>query len=126
MTLEQLDAALELAPIASVQNLYNVANRRSERVLARCEAEGIAFIPWYPIAEGELAAGEALAELSARTGHSKSQLALAWLLGRSPVMLPIPGTANLAHLSENCAAAAVELDAETRAALDKLAPLADH
>lgn len=125
VTLEQLDEALTMAQIATVQNLYNVANRRSESVLERCEEQGIGFIPWFPVAEGELAVGEKLAGLAAATGHSKAQLALAWLLARSPVMLPIPGTASLAHLAENCAAAEVVLDADTFAALDALAQLAE-
>ena len=124
VTEEQLAEAVEIAPIATVQNLYNLTNRRSEGVLQACEAAGIGFIPWYPVGEGQLAVGEALDAMSASTGYAKSQLALAWLLRRSPVVLPIPGTASLAHLSENCAAAAVELDDETWQALEGVSRVA--
>lgn len=126
VSVEQLSAAQQVAPIATVQNLYNVTNRASEDVLDACEAQGIGFLPWFPVATGELAApGGPLAELSARTGHTPAQLALAWLLARSPVMLPIPGTASLAHLEENCAAAEITLDEVTYAALAGLATTDD-
>jgi aryl-alcohol dehydrogenase-like predicted oxidoreductase len=109
-----------------VQNLYNLTNRASEDVLAACEADGVGFLPWFPVATGKLAqAGGPLADLAARTGHTPAQLALAWLLRRSPVMLPIPGTASLAHLEENCAAASVALDQETYEELAALAPAGD-
>lgn len=110
----ELEAARKVVPIVSVQNLYNVGNRQSEDVLAYCEKNGIAFIPWFPIASGKLAApGGPLDAVAKAKGATASQVALAWLLRRSPVILPIPGTSSVAHLEENCAAAAVELsDAE--------------
>ncbi|HEY0451419.1 aldo/keto reductase [Actinophytocola sp.] len=111
---DQLQAASKFADIVSVQNLYNLANRRAEPLLEHCEQHGIGFIPWFPLATGELAKpGGPLAAIAARHDATPSQLALAWLLKRSPVMLPIPGTASVAHVEENTAAAAVELsDAE--------------
>jgi len=99
-----------VAPIASVQNLYNVVNRQSEEVVDYCEREGIGFIPWFPVATGELAKpGGPLARLAGQTGVTTVKLALAWLLRRSPVILPIPGTSSVAHLEENVAASEVEL-----------------
>jgi pyridoxine 4-dehydrogenase len=119
---EQLQAAEEITPIASVQNLYNLANRKAEPLLDYCAGRGIGFIPWFPLATGRLCeAGGPLAELSDTTGHTPSQLALAWLLKRSPVMLPIPGTSSLAHLEENTAAAAIELSDEDFDALSEAA-----
>ena len=114
VTVEQIEAARRIAPIASVQNLYNVANRAAEDVVTYCEDNDIAFIPWFPIATGELARpGGPLDAISAEHGATPAQLALAWLLRRSPVMLPIPGTSSVAHLEENVAAAQVHLtDAE--------------
>jgi aryl-alcohol dehydrogenase-like predicted oxidoreductase len=111
---DQLEAARAVAEIVSVQNLYNVANRSAEKLLDHAEEQGIAFIPWFPLATGELAKpGGPLADLAERHGASPSQLALAWLLRRSPVMLPIPGTSSTAHLEDNLAAAGLELtDAE--------------
>jgi pyridoxine 4-dehydrogenase len=118
VTEDQVAEARRYAPIATVQNLYNLANRQSEYVLEYCAAEGIGFIPWFPIATGELAKpGGPLADLAARTGATPAQLALAWLLHRSPVMLPIPGTSSVAHLEENMAAADLTLTAEQLAAL---------
>jgi pyridoxine 4-dehydrogenase len=103
-----------VADIVSVQNLYNLTNRGSEDVLDYAEENGIAFIPWFPLATGELSGeGSVLASIAAEHGSTPSQLALAWLLRRSPVMLPIPGTKSAAHLEENVAGAAIELtDAE--------------
>ena len=122
VSIEQLHAAEQVAPIATVQNLYNLANREAEDLLEDCEARGIGFIPWFPLATGRLAApGGPLAALAASTGHTPSQLALAWLLRRSPVMLPIPGTSSVAHLEENTAAAAIELDDDQFAALGRAA-----
>jgi aryl-alcohol dehydrogenase-like predicted oxidoreductase len=113
VSVDQLEQARRFAEIVSVQNLYNLANRSSEALLEHAEAEGIAFIPWFPLATGELAKpGGALAELARRTGASPSQLALAWLLRRSPVMLPIPGTSSVAHVEDNIAAAGVTLSDE--------------
>jgi pyridoxine 4-dehydrogenase len=104
---------------ATVQNLYNLGNRRSEDVLEYSEAEGIGFIPWFPLATGELAQpGGPLARAAERLHATPSQVALAWLLHRSPAMLPIPGTSRVKHLEENTAAALLELDEETLGALD--------
>ncbi|HEU4642108.1 MAG TPA: aldo/keto reductase, partial [Gemmatimonadaceae bacterium] len=109
-----IERARRTVPIASVQNLYNVANRKWEDVLDHAEREGIVFIPWYPLGAGALSgkereARERLARVAKRLGASELQVALAWLLARSPVMLPIPGTSKVAHLEENVAAAAIEL-----------------
>jgi len=111
---EQIEAARQHFEVVSVQNEYNLGNRKSEDVLDYCEREGIAFIPWFPVASGELARpGGILDELAKEHEATHAQLALAWLLRRSPVMLPIPGTGSVAHVEENCAAAQVELsDAE--------------
>jgi len=118
---EDIKAAQAIVPIATVQNLYNVTERRSEDVLNYCEANNIGFIPWFPVASGDLARpGGALDTLAAQAGLSVAQLSLAWLLQRSPVMLPIPGTTSVAHLEENVAAAAITLDAEVFAAVDAL------
>ncbi|WP_335982611.1 MULTISPECIES: aldo/keto reductase [Streptomycetaceae] len=115
---DQLEAARAVAEIASVQNLYNLANRSAERLLDHAEAAGIAFIPWFPLATGELAKpGGPLAELAERHSASPSQLALAWLLRRSPVVLPIPGTSSVAHLEDNVAAAELQLSDEEFAEL---------
>src|SRR6185436_16359710 len=92
------------------QNLYNLANRQSEAVLEYCEANAIGFIPWYPLAAGELAReGGVLDKIAKAKNAAPSQIALAWVLKRSPVMLPIPGTGNVKHLEENTQAAAIEL-----------------
>jgi aryl-alcohol dehydrogenase-like predicted oxidoreductase len=105
-----LRGALEIAPIVSVQNHYNLANRDSEAVLDHCARHGLAFIPWFPLEAGGMAkSGSPLARAARAHGPTVSQLALAWLLQRSPVMLPIPGTSTLAHLRENVGAAAVRL-----------------
>jgi aryl-alcohol dehydrogenase-like predicted oxidoreductase len=96
--------------IVSVQNQYNLSDRKSEAVLEYCEREGIAFIPWFPVAAGKLAQpGGKLDELAKKHGATVSQLSLAWLLHRSPVMLPIPGTSSVAHLEENLKAGDVTL-----------------
>jgi pyridoxine 4-dehydrogenase len=121
VSVEEIKAAQAIVPIATVQNLYNVTDRRSEDVLNYCEANSIGFIPWFPVASGDLARpGGALDTLAAQAGLSVAQLSLAWLLQRSPVMLPIPGTTSVAHLEENVAAAAITLDAEVFAAVDAL------
>jgi aryl-alcohol dehydrogenase-like predicted oxidoreductase len=122
VSVAELDAAREHMDVMTVQNLYNLGDRHSEDVLATCERDGIGFIPWFPVAAGPLARPDGpLAALVARTGVPAAQLSLAWLLARSPVMLPIPGTSSVAHLEQNCAAAAVVLDDETSEALDALA-----
>jgi aryl-alcohol dehydrogenase-like predicted oxidoreductase len=113
VTVEQIEAARRIVPIATVQNRYNVADREWEPVLDHCEREGIGFIPWYPLAVGKLAdAGGPLADAAGRLRAAPSQVALAWLLRRSPVMLPIPGTSKVKHLEENTAAAGLELSDE--------------
>ena len=118
VSVDDLRAARDVVEVVSVQNLYNLGNRQSEDVLQYCEAEGIAFIPWFPVAAGELARpGGLLDEIAAAHAATHAQLALAWLLRRSPVMLPIPGTGSIAHLEENCAAATVELTDEEYDAL---------
>lgn len=118
VSVAQLEAARAIVPIVSVQNRFNLADRSSEDVLERCTREGIGFIPWYPLATGQLAQpGGALETLAAQHGVQPAQIALAWLLHLSPVMLPIPGTSSLAHLDDNVAAASVTLDAQTVAAL---------
>jgi pyridoxine 4-dehydrogenase len=110
------------APVVSVQNQYNLVNRKAESVLEHCEREGLAFLPWNPIAIGLLAENDGpLAAMARQTGHAPSQVALAWLLRRSPVMLPIPGTGSVAHLEENVGAAQVELTDEQFAQLSELA-----
>jgi aryl-alcohol dehydrogenase-like predicted oxidoreductase len=110
----QLAAARELVPVVSVQNRYSLADRHSEGVLDACERTGIAFLPWFPLAMGELARAQGgLADLARSRGATAAQVALAWLLRRSPVMTPIPGTSSAAHLEENVGAAGFELsDAE--------------
>jgi len=119
VTVEEIEAARRHVEIATVQNRYNLVDRASEDVLAYCEREGIGFIPWYPLAAGELARpGGVVAEIAAAHGATASQVALAWLLARSPVMLPIPGTGSLAHLEENVAAARLRLSPEELARLD--------
>ena len=115
---EEIQQAREIVPIASVQNRYNLTDRGSEDVLDFCEREGMGFIPWFPLAVGDLArSGGPLDEIAARHDARPGQIALAWLLWRSPVMLPIPGTSSVAHLEENVAAASLELDDEELAAI---------
>ena len=120
VSVAQIEQARAVAEIVSVQNRYNLADRASEAVLDYCEAQNIAFIPWFPIATGTLAApGGPLARAAEQHGASPSQLALAWLLRRSPVMLPIPGTSTVAHLEENMAGATVQLTDEEFESLTK-------
>jgi len=119
VSIEQLQAAQEFATIVSVQNLFNFGNRQSEALLDHVEAEGIAFIPWFPLNTGKLTGDRSpLVELAATHGVSPAQLALAWLLKRSPALLPIPGTSSVGHLEDNVAGAAVQLSDEEFAALD--------
>jgi aryl-alcohol dehydrogenase-like predicted oxidoreductase len=122
VSVEEIEAASKVFPVATVQNRYNLADRASEAVLDHCEKKNIGFIPWFPLAAGDLAGpGSLLAATAKAHGASPGQIALAWLLKRSKVMLPIPGTSKVAHLEENVAAAAIELSDEEFAALDKAA-----
>jgi pyridoxine 4-dehydrogenase len=108
--IDEVEAASKIATIVSVQNLFNLARRDAEPLLDYATANGIAFIPWFPLATGKLVGdGGPLAELAAKHDASPSQLALAWLLKRSPVMLPIPGTSSVAHLEDNLRGAELEL-----------------
>ena len=108
---EELERARAVVEVVTVQNRYNLTDRHSESVLEVCERDGLGFIPWFPLAIGELARpGGPLDDLARRHDAAPGQLALAWLLARSPVMLPIPGTASVEHLEENLAAQAIELD----------------
>ena len=110
VSVEQLVEARKIATIATVQNLFNLANRDAEPLLDYCESNDIGFIPWFPLATGELSQEDGpLAAAAKEHDATPSQLALAWLLKRSPVMLPIPGTSSVAHLESNTAAAGIEL-----------------
>src|ERR1700686_4528399 len=110
VSVKEIKAARKLVKVVSVQNLYNVADRQSEDVLRYCEAEGLGFIPWFPMAAGELARpGGPVDRVVNAVGATPSQVALAWLLKHSPVMLPIPGTSSVRHLEENLAAARLKL-----------------
>jgi pyridoxine 4-dehydrogenase len=110
VSVDELREAQQTATIATVQNMFNLTNRTAEDLLDVCEAEAIGFIPWFPLATGELARdGGPLDELAQEVEATPSQLALAWLLRRSPVILPIPGTSSVAHLQDNLAAASIEL-----------------
>lgn len=120
VSVEEIEAARKYFPVATVQNLYNVANRQSEDVLAYCEKHGIGFIPWFPLAGGDLVKSTAYQAICAKHNATPSQIALAWVLKRSPVMLPIPGTGKVKHLEENTAAAAIDLSDEDFATLDRL------
>ncbi|MFG1998161.1 aldo/keto reductase [Spirillospora sp. NPDC048911] len=113
VSVDELEASRKVVDIASVQNLYNLTFRKSQPLLDYCEREGIGFIPWFPLATGKLAeSGGILAEAATRHNATPAQLALAWLLHRSPVMLPIPGTSKVAHLEDNLAAATITLTSE--------------
>ena len=119
VSVEEIEAASKYFPVVTVQNLYNLVHRKSEAVLSHCEKKGIGFIPWYPLAAGKLAsAGGPLETIARRHGATPSQIALAWVLRRSPVMLPIPGTGKVKHLEENTAAAGIALTDEEFAQLD--------
>jgi pyridoxine 4-dehydrogenase len=121
VSLDQLRHARTIVEVVSVQNRYNLTDRGSEEVLDACEADGIAFLPWFPLAIGKLAReGSVLAGLAADLDASPGQLALAWLLARSPTMLPIPGTSSVAHLDENVAAAGLRLSDQDVARLGEL------
>jgi aryl-alcohol dehydrogenase-like predicted oxidoreductase len=110
VSVDEIEAARGIADVVTVQNRYNLVDRGSEDVLGHCEREGLGFIPWFPIATGELARpGGRLDGMADRLGATPAQIALAWLLARSPVMLPIPGTSSVAHLEENLGGATLEL-----------------
>lgn len=122
VTVDQLEEARKTAAIVSVQNLYNLADRDAEDVLEHCEREGIGFIPWFPLATGELSRDDGpLADVAQSHDATPSQLALAWLLRRSPVMLPIPGTSSVEHLESNTAAADLRLSDDEFEALGEAA-----
>lgn len=119
VSVAEIEAAAKVFPVATVQNRYNLVDRTSEAVLDHCERHGIGFIPWFPLAAGDLARpGSLLDRLAREHGATPSQIALAWILKRSPVMLPIPGTGKVAHLEQNVAAVDVVLDDAAFAALD--------
>ncbi len=119
VSVEEIEAAGRAFKVATVQNLYNLVKREHEDVLEHCEAHGIGFIPWFPLAAGRLTrSGSALDGVAKKLNASTSQVALAWTLKRSPVMLPIPGTSKVAHLEENAAAASLTLSDEDFATLD--------
>ncbi|WP_329473824.1 aldo/keto reductase [Streptomyces sp. NBC_01723] len=121
VTVGELDQARRIVGIASVQNRYNLLDREHEPVLAACEAAGTAFLPWRPVAWGESGQRAEVAAVAAEVGATPTQLALAWLLGHSPVVLPIPGTARIDHLEENLAAENLHLSQAHRDRLDRLA-----
>jgi aryl-alcohol dehydrogenase-like predicted oxidoreductase len=121
VSVDQLRRARELTQIVSVQNRYNMVDRKDEDVLEECEREGIAFIPWFPLSTGKLATRDGpLAHIAERHHATPAQIALAWLLHRSPVMLPIPGTASVKHLEENVGAAGLELSRDETQELAEL------
>ena len=119
----EIEAVRRLAPVVSVQNRYNLVDRGSEEVLDYCDRESIGFIPWFPLATGDLAKpGGPLAHVAERLGATPAQVATAWLLRKSPVMLPIPGTSKVKHLEENTAAALLDLDDSIMAELERARP----
>ncbi|MFG2346226.1 aldo/keto reductase [Streptomyces phaeochromogenes] len=120
VTVDELDQARQIVDIASVQNRYNLLDREHEPVLAACEAAGIAFLPWRTVAWGTSGDRAEIAAVAAELDATPTQVALAWLLGHSPVILPIPGTARLAHLEENVAAGGLRLSGGQRGRLDAL------
>jgi pyridoxine 4-dehydrogenase len=120
VSVEDIEVASKLFKVATVQNRYNLVDRGSEDVLDYCENHGIGFIPWYPLAAGRLAeSGSILDDIAKAHGATPSQIALAWVLERSPVMLPIPGTSKVAHLEENVAAVDIPLSDAELDALDR-------
>jgi len=119
---DEIKAARKVFPVVTVQNRYNLVDRGSEAVLDYCSANGIGFIPWYPLAAGDLARpGSTLDEIARKAGASTSQVALAWVLKRSPVMLPIPGTGKVVHLEDNVRGAGIEMSDADFQALDRQA-----
>jgi aryl-alcohol dehydrogenase-like predicted oxidoreductase len=123
VSLAELGRARRLVDIATVQNRFNLGEQAAHDVLRACEVERIGFMPWAPIAMGDLlGSSRALAGVAARHGATETQIALAWLLGRSPVVLPIPGTGSVEHLRENCNAAVIELSDGDLLALESRPP----
>jgi aryl-alcohol dehydrogenase-like predicted oxidoreductase len=121
VTAEEIEEARKIAPIVSVQNLYNLSDRKHESTLQYCEKTNLGFIPWFPVAAGKLArTGGPLDDLAQRHGITVAQLSISWLLHRSPVMIPIPGTSSVKHLEQNIAAAGVRLDESEWAELERL------
>jgi aryl-alcohol dehydrogenase-like predicted oxidoreductase len=121
VNVEEIEAARQFFPVVSVQNHYNLVRRKYEEVLDYCEREGITFIPWYPLESGSLTEqGGAVTKIAQRLDATPAQVALAWVLKRSPVMLPIPGTSKVKHLEENVAAAALELTDDEFRTLDEM------
>jgi pyridoxine 4-dehydrogenase len=120
ITVAQLDDARRIVEVSSVQNRYNVLDREHEPVLEACERAGIAFLPWRPVAAGTSGARSPIAAVASEAGATPTQVALAWLLARSPVVLPIPGTSRIDHLEENLAADRLHLTETQRAVLDGL------
>lgn len=123
VTPAEIEQAQQFVPIVSVQNRYSLADRRHEQTLEWCQQRGIAFLPWYPMAAGKLLkpdhpASKALKQIAGRHNATPAQLSLAWLLHRSPVMLPIPGTSRVEHLEENIAAASLQIGLEEWAELE--------
>ena len=122
VSMQQIRQARAIVPIVSVQNRYSITDRGSDDVLQYCEKEKLAFIPWFPLAAGRISgAGSPIRRVAARWNATPSQVALAWLLARSPVMLPIPGTSRVQHLEENVAAAELRMNADAMRELDGLA-----
>jgi len=126
VTPAEIEDAARIVPVTTVQNRYSLADRRHEHTLTYCEQHGIGFLPWYPMAAGKLLkpdhpSAQTLARIAARHSATAAQLSLAWLLQRSPVMLPIPGTSKVAHLEENVAAAGLRLSTEEIAELETAA-----
>ena len=117
VSVRQLEQAQRTCSIVSVQNEYNIEDRNSEAVLKACEKAGIAFLPWYPLGAGSALRSSRVKKIGARLGATPAQVAIAWLLAKSPAMLPIPGTASIPHLEENSAAARIALSAQDMAAL---------
>jgi aryl-alcohol dehydrogenase-like predicted oxidoreductase len=113
VTVRQLELARGIVPIVSVQNRYSLGDRKHEDVLLHCEKHGIAFLPWYPLGDGDVLRKAKVQALAKKLGATPAQVAIAWLLKKSPVMLPIPGTSKVSHLEENVAAARLKLSDET-------------
>ena len=118
VTVRQLEEARRICPIVSVQNEYNIEDRSAESVLKACEKAAIAFLPWYPLGAGAALRSARVKKIAAKMGATPAQIALAWLLAKSPVMLPIPGTASIKHVEENFAAAKLQLSASDLATLN--------